>query len=236
MSKDFKFKIGQTVIVIESGEQYSSWDTKASEMGLKQFINGASILDGCKGKIAARDIHNCDGRMIYGITFEDGSQGIFGENGLSDYSGNLSMQVEHIQISRTILNEYYDAATVSQRDYIVANFKLNGETTVKAIQGLCDIACGEWKTIIRRNHPECFPEEIKYFNLLPLVNDNSTADYGIFDEETAMKCGFSDDHFLQVRGTGEYENKGFYLHDAYEWRLLKDRMNALVLIPTKKNK
>jgi hypothetical protein len=62
-----------------------------------------------------------------------------------------------IQISRTLLNEYYEAATVSQREFINAHFKIDGTTTVESIIGLHNIACDTWKLIIKANHPDCFP-------------------------------------------------------------------------------
>jgi hypothetical protein len=62
-----------------------------------------------------------------------------------------------IKISRELLNEYYDAATTFQRDFINEHFKLNGTTTVESIIGLHDLACDTWKNIIKENHPNCFP-------------------------------------------------------------------------------
>ena len=62
-----------------------------------------------------------------------------------------------ITIDRGILNQYYDAATETQREYLDKHFSLSGKTTVEAITGLYDIACGTWKPILIKNHPECFP-------------------------------------------------------------------------------
>jgi hypothetical protein len=64
---------------------------------------------------------------------------------------------KRIKISRTLLNEYYEAATASQREFINDNFTIDGTTTVTSIIGLHNIACNEWKPIIKDNHPECFP-------------------------------------------------------------------------------
>lgn len=63
---------------------------------------------------------------------------------------------KRIKISRTLLNEYYEASTASQREFINDNFTIDGTTTVTSIIGLHNIACSEWKDIIKRNHPECF--------------------------------------------------------------------------------
>jgi hypothetical protein len=64
---------------------------------------------------------------------------------------------KRIKISRTLLNEYYEAATASQREFINDNFTIDGTTTVESIIGLHNIACDTWKPIIKDNHPECFP-------------------------------------------------------------------------------
>lgn len=40
--------------------------------------------------------------------------------------------------------------------------------------------------------------------------------------------------FLSVRLCGEYQNKGFYLNDSYNWEIVKDNENQFVLIPTRK--
>jgi hypothetical protein len=62
-----------------------------------------------------------------------------------------------IQISRGLLNEYYDAATTFQREFINDNFKVDGTTTVESIIELHNIACEAWKDIIKLRHPNCFP-------------------------------------------------------------------------------
>jgi hypothetical protein len=62
-----------------------------------------------------------------------------------------------IKISRELLNEYYEAATSSQRDFINDNFTINGTTTVESIIGLHNLACDAWKLTIKDNHPQCFP-------------------------------------------------------------------------------
>jgi hypothetical protein len=67
------------------------------------------------------------------------------------------MDTKIIKISRTLLNEYYEAATASQREFINDNFKIDGTTTVESIIGLHNIACDAWKPTIKANHPECFP-------------------------------------------------------------------------------
>jgi hypothetical protein len=137
-----------------------------------------------------------------------------------------------IKITKEQLYAYYEAATDSQKEYMDEHFKLSGTTTVQGIIGLHDIACTKWKPIIKKNHPECFPEN-KYFDLSGLKKDKSEGNY-IFTHEQGKKAGFGSYHFLQVRGCGEYENKGFYLHPDYNWGIVNDSNGVLVLLPTKK--
>lgn len=42
------------------------------------------------------------------------------------------------------------------------------------------------------------------------------------------------DFRIQVRNAGEYSYKGFYLSRDYNWEVIKENNNDLVLVPTKK--
>ena len=231
MKTDYKFEIGQKVKVIDCDFQYSSWDTKARQMGLKKWKVYKSAYTGKIGEITTQDIHDKDKTIIYGITCEDGSQHIMSEAGLEAYTETFTPQTA-ITISRALLGEYYEAATTQQREYMSDNFKLNGETTVEAIVGLYDIACFEWKPIIKKNHPECFPEESKYFDLSYLSPSRKYPQ--IFTDKQAQNCGFENADFIQVRASGKYGNKAFYLHFEYDWEMTKDENGDSILIPTKK--
>lgn len=142
-------------------------------------------------------------------------------------------EVKTIQISRTLLNEYYDAATTPQREYLTKHFKLDGTTTDEAIRGLYELACGGWKPKIKANHPECFPEESKYFDFSKHTNQ-----YGydsIVSSDVADSLGLCRD-FIQVRiSTTKNDSRAFYLTDDYNWELVKEG-GAMTLIPTKKVK
>ena len=78
-----------------------------------------------------------------------------------------------IQINRNLLNEYYEASTHRQKEYLSEHFKLNGCTTVGAIRGLYNLACDGWKPKIKANHPDCFEPESKEFNFESYVEKNS---------------------------------------------------------------
>ena len=137
-----------------------------------------------------------------------------------------------IQINRNLLNEYYEASTTSQKEYLSENFKLNGCTTVRAIRGLYELACSEWKTKIKANHPDCFEPESKEFNFRKYVTSNSKY---ILKANAGEGLGLCDD-FIQVRvdNSSDYYHKGFYLSDKYNWELVTDNQGHKVLVPTKK--
>jgi hypothetical protein len=142
---------------------------------------------------------------------------------------------KQIQISRELLNEYYEAATTPQKEYLTEHFKLDGRTTDEAIRGLHDMACSTWKPKIKKNHPDCFPEDSKYFDFSEFAN---RGDDRVVSVDVCKSLGLNDScyGFIQVRvnsGNPETHHRSFYLSEHYNWELKRDR-EAMVLIPTKK--
>ena len=140
-----------------------------------------------------------------------------------------------IQITRDILNQYYDAATTPQRAYLAEHFKLDGTTTDEAIRGLYEMACSTWKPRIKKNHPDCFPEDSKHFDFSsrPMVRWNVS-------DEVADSLGMRR-NFIQIRYNDENPEthyRSFYLTSEYDWKLVQGgegtRGTAWALIPTKK--
>ena len=148
-------------------------------------------------------------------------------------NSNQTTMSKPIQISRDLLNAYYDAATTPQKEYLTEHFKLDGTTTVEAIRGLHELACSTWKPKIKKNHPDCFPVDSKYFNFSKHVR-NSNMDKFIISGDVGKSLGLGND-FIQVRNSNnpELDQRSFYLTSAYNWELVQDD-NATVLIPTKK--
>jgi hypothetical protein len=140
-----------------------------------------------------------------------------------------------IQISRELLNKYYDAATTLQREYLAEHFKLDGTTTDEAIRELHAMACLTWKRRIKNNHPDCFHEDSKHFDF------SSRGTFkGIVSGEVADSLGMTHD-FIQIRnnsGNPETHYCSFYLSSKYDWKLVQDGEEtngmAWALIPTKK--
>lgn len=135
-----------------------------------------------------------------------------------------------IQITHSLLIEYYKAATTHQKEYLNIHFKLDGTTTDEAIRGLYDLACWDWKPRIKKNHPDCFPEDSKHFDFSKYVNKHGCD--GIVSSNVADSLGLCK-NFIQVRGSSTKTNlRAFYLTSEYNWELIKEG-GATVLIPTK---
>jgi hypothetical protein len=142
---------------------------------------------------------------------------------------------KQIQISRELLNEYYEAATSPQKAYLSEHFKLDGRTTNEAIRGLHDMACKFWKPKIKKNHPDCFPEDNKYFDFSKHVNLN------VVSEDVCEALGLRGE-FIQVRNNFDNpktHHQSFYLSSYYNWELVQDGTESgrpvMVLIPTKRS-
>ena len=140
-------------------------------------------------------------------------------------------EVKTIQIPHSLLIEYYEAATTPQREYLTKHFKLDGTTTDEAIRGLYELACGGWKPKIKANHPECFPEDSKYFDFSEHTNKYGC--HSIVSSDVADSLGLCR-NFIQVRSSDTENNRrAFYLTSDYNWELVNEG-GAMILIPTKK--
>lgn len=102
------------------------------------------------------------------------------------------------------------------------------ETTKERILEAASM-CSAAKEILKDLFPQAF-EDDKYFDLSKLPNDN----YCLFTNKAAKDAGFIDKSFLEIKVSGEYSKKAFYLNDDYNWELKRDSSGDLVLIPTEK--
>ena len=224
-----KFKIGDKVMVINVRDCYRYYVDIAELMCLTNWNEGASPDKNSEAIIINIEQQPEQNTLLIGIKTKDGKEYIIKEKGLelleSSTSDNPISDV--IQISRTLLNEYYDASTVTQRQYINDNFKIDGTTTVDAIIGLEKIMCDDWKPIIRKNHPKCFPKA--EFDFSEYVKKFSSQ---IFSREQYKMLGFTESP-IQIRIFGEHEHKGFYLSNDVGWELGEEQ-GAHILVPIKK--
>jgi len=143
-----------------------------------------------------------------------------------------------IQISRELLNVYYEASTREQKAYLAEHFKLDGTTTDEAIRGLHNLACNKWKPRIKKNHPDCFPEDSKHFDFSGHVEKNGYV--SVIPEDAAESLGLNH-NFIRVRHNPKNEKthcRSFYLDSDYNWELVQDGEEdgyvVMALIPTKK--
>ena len=88
----------------------------------------------------------------------------------------------------------------------------------------------EIKQALKKLCPDAFEDE-EYFNLSALIDGDS-----IFFFFLSNNAGFPSKFFLNVRGVGRLKNKAFFLTSACNWKLEKDNLGVLCLIPTKKIK
>jgi hypothetical protein len=144
---------------------------------------------------------------------------------------------KQIQISRELLNEYYEAATSPQKAYLSEHFKLDGRTTDEAIRGLHELACSTWKPKIKKNHPDCFPEESKHFDFSEFANrDDNRIVSGDVCESLGLIQGFI--RVRHNRHNPETHRRSFYLDSDYNWELVQDGTEngrpVMVIIPSKK--
>jgi hypothetical protein len=142
-------------------------------------------------------------------------------------------EVKTIQIPHSLLIEYYNAATTPQKEYMSKHFKLDGTTTDETIRGLYELACNKWKPKIKANHPECFPEDSKYFDFSKHTNLHGCD--SIVLGNVAESLGLYR-NFIEVRSSNtENNDRSFYLDRRYNWELVNEG-GDMVLIPTKKVK
>jgi len=154
-------------------------------------------------------------------------------------NSNQTTMSKPIQISRDLLNAYYESATAPQREYLTEHFKLDGTTTEEAIRGLHDLACSKWKPRIKKNHPDCFPVDSKYFDF----SEHGRKGPRVVSSDVCESLGFTEDEggFIQVRNrtsNPQTHHRSFYLSSYYNWELVQDGTECgrpvMVLIPTKK--
>ena len=223
-----KFKIGDKVMVTDEKDCWPYYDEMAELMGLTNWDEGTNPNKNSEVIIINIEQHLDRNELVIGVRTKDGKEHIMGEEGLELLTETKLSDM--IQISRDLLNEYYDASTALQKHYISDNFKIDGTTTIDAIIGLEKIACADWKPVIRENHPECFPKPEFDFSKY-----ESIFGHNIFTQPQSELLGFEESP-IQIRNGGDYKHKGFYLtnRNGVEWELVEEDYGRQVLVPIKK--
>ena len=220
-----KFKFGDRVKVKSLGPFYPAYSDMARIMGITNWGKGSELLCGDTGTVINIQEHLTSQHVLIGIRTDDDKEYIIGEDGLESVKETKTSDV--IQISRKLVAEYYEISNGEQRKYINDNFKIDGTTTVDALIGLEKLFHGKWKNIIRENHPKYFPKP--EFDFTDYRREHTCV---VFTDRQTELLGFEMSP-IQIRTHGEYQNKGFWLSNEVEWKLIKEG-DTQVLVPIKK--
>ena len=137
--------------------------------------------------------------------------------------------------------EEYTKITLDEfKTYVL---KQNNMVSRKDLGRIHNIACSTWKTKLEKltsRNPFSDNIELTQSEVDEMFNAATVDQYPILVEifgEQSKYLNVSKEgvgRFLSVRLCGEYQNKGFYLNDSYNWKIVKDNENQFVLIPTRK--
>lgn len=95
--------------------------------------------------------------------------------------------------------------------------------------------CPQAKQTLEVMFPEAFKEN-DYFDLRKLKLIKGDREDLIFQNESSLDAGFNTGSwFFQIRNSGEYSGKAFYLDGSVMWELKKDIEGDLCLVPKKKS-
>lgn len=158
------FKIGDKVTITDGGCIYTTYEEMAERMNLTKWKRNPNFnSDSCNGNTGVIvSIQTCTyhDNILAGVDLGE-EEIIINFIGLEQFKTLLKTPImdikKSIKISRHLLNDYYNASTIIQKQFINDNFKIDGTTTVESIIGLHNLACDTWKNTIKENHPECFP-------------------------------------------------------------------------------
>jgi hypothetical protein len=145
-------------------------------------------------------------------------------------------------------NDYTEITFEQFKTYVLKQNNMNTNTISRTDLGkIHNIACNTWKTKLEKlgsRNPFSGTIELTQSELDEMfkaaTSDQRPVLVSIFGEQSNSVdlTGFKFDDgssMLAVRGFGEYKNKGFYLDEKYNWEIVKDSFDHLVLIPTRKS-
>jgi hypothetical protein len=124
-------------------------------------------------------------------------------------------------ISRTDLGEIYDIACNTWKT------KLEKLALRNPFSDTIELTQSEVDEMFKAATPDQRPTLVNIFG-----EHSNSVDLTELDD---IKYEINDNTLLAVRVRGEYRDKGFYLNDKYNWEIVKDSLNQLVLIPTQKS-
>jgi len=91
----------------------------------------------------------------------------------------------------------------------------------------------ETKAVLKKEFPEVF----NYFDLSKLKLLDYVDEGKIFTHLSSKEAGFDGGNFFQIRTNGKFAYEGFFLEDEiYDWKIVRDDVGVLVLLPITKAK
>lgn len=115
----------------------------------------------------------------------------------------------------------------------------------EGLKEIYSVACDEWQGKLKsfgyrnplENYIDLTKEEVN--EMFFASNDKQKSILSKYlkqddDSVDVSGCNISTNKIIDIRGSGEYENKSFWLSEIYNWEMKKDSIGKLCLIPTKK--
>ena len=125
---NFKFNIGDKVVVVNNGKTYTTYDTMFRKLNFKDKAYNPTFHHGTEGTVFARDVSKI-GDLIYGIRTQAGDECLIEEAGIEkvlEGSEKIVQKEKSYEVDETFLLQAYHEA------------------------------CPEWKKRLGRKFPELF--------------------------------------------------------------------------------
>ena len=116
----------------------------------------------------------------------------------------------------------------------------------EGLKEIYSVACDEWQGKLKsfgyrnplENYIDLTKEEVNEMFFASNDKQKSILSKYLKKEDDGSVdvsgCNISTNKIIDIRGSGEYENKSFWLSEIYNWEMKKDSIGKLCLIPTKK--
>ena len=126
---NFKFNIGDKVVIVHKGKTYSTYDTMFRKLNFRDKAYNPAFHHGTEGTVFARDVSNI-GDLIYGIRTQAGDECLIEEAGIEkvlEGSEKIVQKEKTYEVDETFLLQAYHEA------------------------------CPEWKKRLKKKFPGAFP-------------------------------------------------------------------------------
>lgn len=116
----------------------------------------------------------------------------------------------------------------------------------EGLKEIYSVACDEWQGKLKsfgyrnplENYIDLTKEEVNEMFFASNDKQKSILSKYLKKEDDGSVdvsgCNISTNKIIDIRGSGEYENKSFWLSEIYNWEMKKDSIGKLCLIPTRK--